>query len=235
MPFQPPPLTRERLSILLRALARRGGEMKARDLTRLNGVKWKEIDQAEEMKFVITEQRKPSTGRPSNWVMLSDHPQTSSTTASEISPNSQNVNQTHPTKLLPSRSSQDRRIRLKEWDFAFWYAIGDFGPGTGPFGFKRRAWSAYMKAYPSCHSKASARASASRLLKRPEVKAAIAWQFAKLDHPYGINRFFPNTATEIWDTLHRLDSARARWAPRHIRDQWAVTSVTDREIPPIFE
>ena len=34
MSFHPPPFTRERLSILLRALDRQGGKMKARDLNR---------------------------------------------------------------------------------------------------------------------------------------------------------------------------------------------------------
>ncbi|MFT6862004.1 MAG: hypothetical protein ACJAVK_000558 [Akkermansiaceae bacterium] len=141
--------------------------MKARDLNRLNGVEWWEIDQAEEKKFVTTESRKPSTGRPSKWVMLPHDPKSSSFTASEKSPfrdcknspDARNVSKTHPTKLLPSRSSLGLRIRTKEWDFPFWYAMGDFGPGTGLFGFKRRAWTAYMKAYPSCYSKAAARSS----------------------------------------------------------------------------
>ncbi len=239
MSFQPPPLTRERLSILLRALARRGGEMKARDLTRLNGVEWWEIDQAEEKKFIITEKRKPPTGRPSKWVKLSHNLKSSSFTASENPPfgdsgnsaNAQNVSQTCPTKLLPSRSSLDRCIKRKQWDFAFWYAIGDFGPGTGLFGFKRRAWTAYMKAYPSCHSKASARSSSSRLLKRPEVKAAIAWQFAKLDHVVNIHRFHPWTAVEVWDILHRLGSQRAQWAPYHIKQRWIIAGLQAQEKP----
>lgn len=216
MPFQPPPLTRECLSILLRALARRGGEMRARDLSRLNGVEWWEINQAEEKKFIVTEIRKPPTGRPSKWVMLS---------------NKKNVNQTHPTKLLPSRASLGRRILSQEWEFAFWYAIGDLGAGNGPFGFKRRAWTAYQKAYPSCSSAASARASASRLLKRPEVKAAIAWQFAKLDHLANVHRFHPWTSAEVWDILHRLGSYRARWAPLHFKRKWMIASLKAQEKP----
>jgi hypothetical protein len=205
--------------------------MKARDLTRLNGVEWWEIDQAEEKKFVITEQRKPRTGRPSKWVKLSPIIKSSSITEAENFANAQDVSQTYPTKLLPSRSTFGRHIKRKEWDFAFWYAIGDFGVGTGLFGFKRRAWTAYMKAYPSCYSKAAARSSASRLLKRPEVKAAIAWQFAKLDHLANISRFHPWTAVEVWDILHRLGSQRARWAPYHIKQRWIIAGLQAQEKP----
>ncbi|MDB4537421.1 hypothetical protein N9230_02275 [Akkermansiaceae bacterium] len=232
MPFIPPPLTRERLSILLRALERRGGEMKARDLTRLNGVDWWEIDQAEEEGFVTTEKRKPKSGRPSKWVKLANTPSYSPAfMASENSSNVGKVSKNHPTKLLPSRRTLERRINRREWDFAFWYVIGEFGPGTGLFGFKRRAWFAYMKAYPSCHSKAAARSSSSRLLKRPGVKAAIAWQFAKIDRLPEINRFHPRTPTEVWDTLHRLGSYRARWAPRDIQRRWVIASLQAKEKP----
>lgn len=218
MSFQPPPLTRERLSILLRALAHRGGEMRERDLNRLNGVNWWEIDEAEEKKFVSKEKRKPPTGRPSQWVILP--------------PNARNVSKIHPTKLLPSRHTLDRRIKSRHWDFAFWYVVGEFGPGTGLFGFKRRAWTAYMKAYTSCHSKSAARSSASRLLKRPRVKAAIAWEFAKWDRIPEIRRFFPWTATEVWDILHRLGSERASWAPYEVRQRWIVDTDTTRRREP---
>lgn len=231
MSFQPPPLTRERLSILLRALARKGGEMKARDLTRLNGIEWWEIDQAEEQRFITTETRKQKTGRPSKWAILV----TSSFRDIENTSLLQNVNRIHPTKLLPSRYSLGRRISRQEWDFAFWYVIGDFGPGAGIFGFKRRGWSAYMKAYPSCYSKAAARSSASRLLKRPTVKAAIAWEFARLDSLPNQNRFFPWTTTEVWDILHRLGSQRARWAPSMFRRKWLVADLLAKETPRIFE
>lgn len=227
MSFQPPPLTHERLSILCRALNREGGEMKKRDLNRCNGIEWWEIDQAEEEGFVTTEQRKPRTGCPSSWVKLIPNLHDEPRDRHKVSKN-------HPTKLLPSRSTLDRRIRMREWNFAFWYVVGEFGPGKGIFGFKRRAWTAYMKAYTSCHSKAAARSSASRLLKRPRVKAAIAWEFAKLDRLPEIRRFHPWTATEVWDILHRLGSERARWAPYEIRQRWIIADIQTRETPPIF-
>ncbi len=231
MSFIPPPLTRERLALIIRALDRRGGTMKARDLARFSSVEWWEIDQAEELEFVTTEERKPKTGRPSKWVILNGRP---TATYPYWAPKSgidrKNVSKTNPTKL-PSRFQQDRRISRKEWNFAFWYVIGDFGEGQGPFGFKRRAWSAYLKAYPSCRSKAAARSSSSRLLKRPRVKAAIAWEFAKMDRLLNISRFYPSTATEIWDILHRLGSERARWAPPDIRQRWIVAGLQAKQKP----
>jgi len=107
----------------------------------------------------------------------------------------QNVSINHPTQLS-SRHENGLRISHREWTFAFWYVLGEFGPGTGLLGFKRSAWVAYMKAFPACESKAAARASASRLMKRPRVKAAIAWEFAKLDRLPEIRCFHPWTAIE---------------------------------------
>jgi hypothetical protein len=205
--------------------------MKKRDLNRCNGIEWWEIDQAQEKGFVTTEQRKPRTGCPSNWVKIirNPHPELNETSLAPYK-----VSKNHPTKLLPSRFSIERPIRYKEWDFAFWYVVGEFGPDKGLFGFKRCAWMAYMKAYTSCHSKAAARSSASRLLKRPRVKVAIAWEFAKLDRLPEIRRFHPWTATEVWDILHRLGSERARWAPYEIRQRWIIADIQTRETPPIF-
>jgi hypothetical protein len=232
MSFQPPPLTRERLSNLLRALSRRGGEMKARDLNRLNGVEWWEIDQAEELGCITKEKRKPTTGRPSEWVKLvPGMSRDASSGTLENDAEDENVSKNYPTELLPYRADLERSISRKEWDFALWYALGDFHSDLDPFAFKRRGWTAYMKAYPCCHSKAAARSSSSRLLNRPRVKAAIAWQFAKLDRHPEIDRFFPWTATEVWDILHRLDSQRARWAPYAVRQRWIIAGLKAREKP----
>jgi hypothetical protein len=223
MSFQPPPLTRERISVLLRALRRKGGEMKARDLNRLNGVEWWEIDQAEELGCITKEKRKPRTGRPSQWAKLAPNQNFQSSlgdSGNAMEP--ENVSKICPTELLPYRADFERPISYKEWDFALLYALGDFAPDLGPYGFRRRGWSAYLKAYPSCNTKAAARSSASRLLQRPQVKAAIAWQFAVLDRLPEIHRFFPRTSDEVWNTLHHLASYRTRWAPWSIQVQWSL-------------
>ena len=149
--------------------------MKARDLARFSGVEWWEVDQAEELGFVTTKKRKLKTGRPSKWVILNGRP---IATRHFWKPKSGSerriVSKSNPSKL-PSRHQIGSNISQREWKFAFWYVMGHYGPSVGLFGFKRHVWSAYQKAFPSCHSKAAARSSASRILKRPAVKAAIAW------------------------------------------------------------
>ena len=235
MSFIPPPLTRDRLAIIIQALQRRGGRMTRRDLNRFNSIEWWEIDQAVDKGFVTIEKIKPRTGRPSEWAVLNGRPTAthafwepkSSTCRGKVSKND-------PTKLPPGRNPLDRWIKPREWNFAFWYVCGEFDHIVGPFGFKRRAWVAYMKAFPNCQSQAAARSSASRLMKRAQIKAAIAWEFAKFDGLRAIQRFHPWTATEVWDTLHRLGSERAGWAPCSIRIKWILAKHQARETPPIF-
>lgn len=235
MSFVPPPLTRDRLAIIIRALQRRGGEMKHRDLNRFNGIKWWEIEQAAEKGFIITEKRKPHTGRPSEWAILNGRP-TATRPFWEPRKDSEGnpVSRNYPTKLPPAPNHSDRRINPREWKFAFWYVYGEFEPSAGPFGFRRRAGVAYMKSFPNCKSKKGARASASRLLKRQQARAAIAWEFAKLDRCPNLWRFFPERPSEIWNTLHRLGSDRAAWAPKSVRLQWAVVGQFVSAPPPIF-
>lgn len=235
MKFIPPPLTLERLGLIIRALGRRGGQMKRRDLNRYHGIEWWEIDQAEEQGFILTEKRKPKTGRPSEWAILAGRPTATHPFWEPKNPADRNqVSKKHPTKLPPPRRSFERRINRHEWDFAFWYVCGEIDPNLWPFGFRRRAWVAYMKAYPRCRSEAGARASASRLMKRPTTQAAIAWHFAKLDRCADLHRFFPETPTEIWSVLHRLGSQRAEWAPRSFRIKLARANHEASKTPPIF-
>jgi len=127
------PLTRERVALIIRALERRGGTMKARDLARFSGVEWWEIDRAEELGFITTEKRKPKTGRPSKWVILNGRPiATRPFWKPKSGAERRNVSQSNASKL-PSRTEIGRHIRPREWNFAFWYVMGDFGPGIGLF------------------------------------------------------------------------------------------------------
>lgn len=173
--------------------------MTARNLDRLCGVKWWEIDQAVETGFIEVETRKPKTGRPSQVV--------------------RKVSKSKPTKLPPRRSDLEKPISRRHWKFAFHYAMGECGPGL--FSFKRRAWKAYQLTYPSCNSQAAARASSSRLLKQAHIRAAIAWTFASYCDPEtDCKGLFPQTTSEIWNELHRLESHRARWAPWWMKWRW---------------
>lgn len=129
MTFIPPPLTRERLVLVIRALERRGGTMKARDLARFSGIEWWEIDQAEELGFVTTVIRKPRTGRPSKGVIINGRPTaTHPFWKPKAGTKRRNVSKSNPSKL-PSRHQIGRPISHKEWKFAFWYVMGrQLGP-----------------------------------------------------------------------------------------------------------
>jgi len=102
--------------------------------------------------------------------------------------------------------------------FASHYAFGEIGPGM--FDFKRRAWVAYKKSFPSARSDGGARASASRLRRKPHIRAAIAWTFAECHDNLQYTAAEPQTASEIWEILFKTKSERFRWAPWWIRQQW---------------
>jgi hypothetical protein len=156
------------------------------------------IEEAIESGFLTLESHQGPRGRPSQIL--------------------RKVSKCHPTKGPLGHSTLDTLISFRHWDFAFNYAMGEIGPGM--FSFKRRAWVAYKKAYRSVRSEAGARASSSRLLRKPQVRAAIAWTFAKycdhLYHPGGE----PQTPSEIWAILFKAKSFRTHWASSWDRWQW---------------
>ena len=109
--------------------------------------------------------------------------------------------------------------------FAFYYAVGEIGPGM--FDFKRRAWVAYKKTYRRIRSEGGARASASRLRRKPHIRAAIAWSFAKYHDRLQYAAKEPQTQSEIWEILFKAKSDRFRWAPWWVRQQWQAASKND--------
>lgn len=196
-------LTREALAVIWRAIERSGGAITVRNLCRNHFLSREQVDQAKEEGFIVFEVRKPPQGRPA-------------LVARKVSIN-------YPTKLPPRRAHLESWISLKHWRFAFYYVMGEHGPGL--FSFRRRAHVAYQKAYPNAKSKAGAKASASRLLRKPHVQAAIAWTFARrMDCETNCDGVYPNTTTEIWNTLHGLGNWRARHAPWWIQIEWARNS-----------
>lgn len=181
----------ERLERLLEILDRLEGEARIRDLERTYGIYHWEVEQAEELGWARIETRKPPTGRPSRVVVK--------------------VNKTPSAKLPPSRSSLGPYISFRHWRFAFNYCMGELG--TGIFSFRRRAYVAYQKTYGMHLSKESASASASRLLRRGDVRAAIQWTFAYYNPEIPKTECFPHTEREVWTRLHELGNFRAKWAP----------------------
>lgn len=200
-------LTQEHLAAIERAIEKNGGEITTRNLDRIYGLYWPIIEQAEAEGFIEFFERKGKTGRPS---ILA-----------------KKVSNSHPTKPLPQRWQVEDLISRKHWRFAFYYVMGELGPGL--FSFRRRAYVAYQKAYPSATSKAGAKASASRLLRKPGIRAAIQWEFAKLSCEEEGYSLFPQTADEVWDALREIGSFRAKWAPYWVKWRWEEEERRDEE------
>lgn len=196
--MKPNILIRERLAVMEASIDRNGGSVTVRHLMRNHGLHRSVIDEAIEGGFLSLESHQGPRGRPSQIL--------------------RKVSQCYPTKGPPGHSTLDDLISCRHWNFAFNYAMGEIGPGF--LDFKRRAWVAYKKAFPSARSEEGARASASRLLRRADIHAAIAWTFAKycdnLRHP-GEE---PRTPSEIWKILFEAKSDRTRWASSWVRWQW---------------
>lgn len=206
--MKPNILTRERLTAIEKSIDEHGGSVTIRHLMRNHGYNRHIIDEAVNGGYLILETLKPKQGRPSLIV--------------------KKVNESYPTKLPPRRSWLDHCISYRQWDFAFWYVMGELGPGM--FSFRRRAWFAYMKCYPSVKTQASARAGASRLMKKPKIRAVITWTFAKhCDPETDCEGLYPSTAEEIWDTLRHLENWRIQGAPLTAQLRWINEDCTTAE------
>jgi len=191
-------LTRERLTAIERSIDRNGGAVTVRHIMRNHGLHRSVIEEAIEGGFLTLESHQGPRGRSSQIL--------------------KKVSQCYPTKSPPGYSTLDDLISCRHWNFAFNYAMGEIGPGM--FSFKRRAWTAYKKAFPSARSDSGARASSSRLLRKSHIRAAIAWTHAKYHDNLRYYEEEPRTPSEIWAILFRLKSDRTRWASWWVRWQW---------------
>ena len=163
-------LCRERLDYLLSILDRNGGSLSFRDLWRSYVIAVYEIEQAEELGWIQTFTRKPLRGRPSRIA--------------------EKVNKTLVAKLPPPRNEIPKPIKWSHWLFVMNYIL------TSPPCNGRKA---YQATFRNARSKAGARASASRLLKTPEAKAALAWTRAQTDPelPLEAKALNPDSVEEI--------------------------------------
>ena len=155
----PYPLTSEEAARLVAVLARHGGTRTLRDLYRRHSF-WdaRHLEQAAASGIIRIERRKPAIGRPSVVAVL----------------NSEGVNNCPPAKL-PRRADLHLGLTWKEERFLARFA---FRWGTSYFGEGKNggcATNAYAVAFGRSRktSRASDRASASRLLRRPWIKAGF--------------------------------------------------------------
>lgn len=188
-------LCRERLKRINAILARYPAGLSVREFARSFSVWSWEVEQAAELGFVQIVTRKPHTGRPARFV--------------------ENVSKPQPAKLPPYRSEIAKEISLRHWRFAL--ESVSIGPSRNPFGFGPLAKvRAYQRVYRASNE-ASARASASRLIRHPDVRACRQWFYAQINQEVPHDEAMPNTAKGIWQRLQQMGSRRAKYAPAALR------------------
>lgn len=184
-------LCRERLFRIQRVLKDHGGALSARTLTRSYHVCPWEIEEAAALGWLEIITRKPRTGRPSRIV--------------------RELSKTWSAKLPPYRWQIEKQISYRHARFAMlsthsihrgsrWLAARGFGlPCTTDV---------YQSVFPRALKRPAAAASASRLRRRPEVRAARAWHYARFDGDVPRNEAMPRTVSAIVQRLREVGSWR---------------------------
>jgi hypothetical protein len=184
--MKPLTLCRERLNRLLLVLARQGGTETLRQLERRFRIWRWEVEQTADLGWLEIETLKPRTGRPSQIVRVSKNPS---------------------AKLPPWRRQIEKEICIRHWWFALRSTHQAIKGGSNWFWRIPPYVDAYQRTYRKASSRAGARASMSRLLHHPDVKAARAWWYAKINNRIPQEEDMPATASAIW---RRLNPARIR-------------------------
>lgn len=154
-------------------------------MSRSFGIKAWEIEEAAALGWIRIETRKPPVGRPSRFVHLI-----------------QNVSTIPPAKLPPWREFVPRDFKMAHYLFA-----RECGKHRGIGHRSRRrsrrrfpaAVHAYLVTYPGARSYAGARASASRLMKRHDVKILLHWFRIQSCRPSA--KACPSTLAEFIDDV----------------------------------
>ncbi len=183
--MRPAILCRERLCRLLSVLDRTGGTCAIRELVRSHGIRGWEVEQAEELGWVSISMRKPRVGRPSCVVLK--------------------LSETSSAKLPPRRYEIRPEISIRHSNFAFALAM----PVTArnEYGFDLpTATAAYLRSFPRSRSRAGAAASASRLLRKPMIRAAKAW-FQRAGWLV-LEEQMPTTPAGIYRRLAEIEAGR---------------------------
>lgn len=184
--MQPSILCRERLGRIRRVLERCGGTATMRDLWRSHTIYDWEIEQAAELGWLTITTRKPRVGRPSRVVQFCG---------------------LRDAKFPPGRRSMEREISHRHWRFALRSVTETVKRGMRSFGLPGIV-SAYINTYHP-RSRNGAYASTSRLLKRPDVRAARQWFYALSGCELPPGETMPTTASGIRARLRELGSWRA--------------------------
>ncbi len=176
----------ERLDRFRHVLGRRGGAASIRDLWRSDGIRTWEIEQAANLGWLTIHTRKPRTGRPSRVVEFCGQ---------------------ENAKVPPPRLSIEREISIRHWWFALRSVTQSVKNGMPHYGLPGIV-AAYVATYRP-QSRHGAYASTSRLLKRPDVRAARQWFYARSGGELSHDERMPDTASGIRKRLREIGSWRA--------------------------
>ncbi|MEN8681458.1 MAG: hypothetical protein ABF391_15550 [Akkermansiaceae bacterium] len=188
-----PELTRNRFAIIERAIKRNGGEISTRCLQRNCGITRWEIESGVVVGLFTIHLKKPPVGRPRRKI--------------------RNVSDSDPTKLPPPPSILEKSIPQSYWIFAR-LRVGELF-GRSQFGIKLPVWGLYSTAFQRCRSASGARASSSRLLKNPQMQAAIAWVLLEMAEPEADEK--PTSPLDIWLTIWEQFPERREFIPPLVR------------------
>ena len=178
-------LCRERLNRLLRILEDGHDGISVRDLQRTYRFEWWELEQAEELGWVRTSVRMPRTGRPSTQLWR--------------------ISNCQHAKLPPLRNDTPRWIKWKHRCFAEWTQAVVPASSAGGFRMITKV-EAYMRVYPGCRSRNAAAVSASRLMRRTDVRLMIRWLRCQSNGE--VRGVMPFTERELIDQLEPLGVIR---------------------------
>jgi hypothetical protein len=174
-------LCRERLERLLKVLDRRDGTASIRDLRRTFGIYEWEVTQAEELGWLLIYDHKPWTGRPSRLA--------------------KKLSITVSAKLPPRRYHVPNEITIRHCLFA---ARSTGLMKGGRMGLRAAtATYAYLETFPEAKSVPGAAASASRLMKRSDIRLLRRWFYGTTGMKGMLSP--PATISEALRALHALD------------------------------
>ena len=179
-------LCRERLGRIRRVLEQCGGTATVRELWRSHTISAWEIEQAAAMGWFKVSIRKPRVGRPSRVVEFCGL-----------------IN----VKFPDPRWCIEKEISIRHWWFAWRSVHESVKHGMRRWGLPG-IFFAYLKTYHP-RSRNGAYASASRLLKRADVRAARQWFYAQSSGELPPGETMPTTASGIRMRLRELGSRRA--------------------------
>jgi hypothetical protein len=187
--MRPLTLCRERLDRIQRILSANAGSLPVREFARTYSVWEWELEQAATLCWIQIEIRKPRTGRPSRIV--------------------QQVSESHAAKLPPYRWQMEKPISFRHARFAMLSTCGMHrGSRLGPS--LPCTTDIYQHAYPRALKRNAAAASASRLRRRNDVKAARTWHYARHDGDVPRDEPMPRTVSAIIQRLREVRSWRVK-------------------------